>query len=37
MSALIASRMAGNEGTCETGLRQLILAACIFLAEVSFS
>src|SRR6201981_2829359 len=35
VSALIVSRMAGKEGICETGLRQLILAACIFLAEVS--
>jgi AcrR family transcriptional regulator len=35
VSALIASRMAGNEGICEAGLRQLILAASIFLAEVS--
>jgi AcrR family transcriptional regulator len=35
VSALIAVRMAGNEGTCEGGLRQLILAACDFLAEVS--
>jgi|SRR3984957_14438385 len=32
---LIAARMTGNEGTCESGLRQLILAACDFLAEVS--
>jgi AcrR family transcriptional regulator len=32
---LIAARMAGNEGTRESGLRQLILAACDFLAEVS--
>ena len=32
---LIAARMAGNEGTCEAGLRQLILAACDFLAQVS--
>src|SRR5271156_4163903 len=35
VSALIASRMAENDGSCEAGLRQLILAACIFLAEVS--
>ena len=35
VSALIAARMAGNEGTCEAGLRQLILAACDFLAGVS--
>ncbi len=34
-STLIAARMVGQEGTCETGLRQLILAACDFLAEVS--
>ncbi len=34
-STLIAARMAGSEGTCETSLRQLILAACDFLAEVS--
>jgi len=34
-STLIAARMAGNEGTCEASLRQLILAACDFLAEVS--
>ena len=27
--------MAGNEGTCEASLRQLILAACDFLAEVA--
>jgi AcrR family transcriptional regulator len=32
---LIAARTAGNEGTCEAALRQLILAACDFLAEVS--
>lgn len=33
---LITARMAGNEGgTCEAALRQLILAACDFLAEVS--
>ena len=32
---LIAARIAGNEGTCEESLRQLILAACDFLAEVS--
>jgi AcrR family transcriptional regulator len=31
----IAARMAGSEGTCEAGLRQLILGACDFLAEVS--
>jgi AcrR family transcriptional regulator len=35
VSALIAARMPGNEGICEAGLRQLILAACDFLAEVS--
>src|SRR5271167_4117222 len=34
-STLIASRMAGSEGTCEASLRQLILAACDFLAEAS--
>src|SRR5271169_2090700 len=34
-SALIDARMAGSEGTCEASLRQLILAACDFLAEVS--
>jgi AcrR family transcriptional regulator len=33
--ALIAARMAKEEGTCESALRQLILAACDFLAEVS--
>lgn len=32
---LIAARIAGNEETCEASLRQLILAACDFLAEVS--
>jgi AcrR family transcriptional regulator len=32
---LIAARIAGNEGTCEAALRQLILATCDFLAEVS--
>jgi AcrR family transcriptional regulator len=32
---LIAARLAGNEGSCEAGLRQLILAACDFLAQVS--
>ena len=32
---LIAARIAGNVGTCEGALRQLILAACDFLAEVS--
>lgn len=32
---LIAVRMAGNEGSCEAGLRELILAACDFLAQVS--
>jgi AcrR family transcriptional regulator len=35
VKALIAARMAGSEGTCAAGLRQLILAACDFLAEVS--
>jgi len=34
-STLINARMAGSEGTCEASLRQLILAACDFLAEVS--
>jgi AcrR family transcriptional regulator len=34
-TTLIDSRMARNLGTCEEGLRQLILAACDFLAEVS--
>jgi AcrR family transcriptional regulator len=34
-NALIDARMAGSEGTCEASLRQLILAACDFLAEVS--
>ena len=34
-STLIEARMAGCEGTCEASLRQLILAACDFLAEVS--
>jgi AcrR family transcriptional regulator len=33
--ALIVARLTGNEGTCEAGLRQLILAACDFLSEVS--
>jgi hypothetical protein len=32
---MIAKRLEGNEGTCETSLRQLILAACDFLAETS--
>src|SRR3984957_12531940 len=32
---LIDARMAGNVDTCEASLRQLILAACDFLAEVS--
>src|ERR1700760_4042253 len=32
---LLAARMAGSEGACEAGLRQLILAACEFLAHVS--
>jgi AcrR family transcriptional regulator len=35
VSATIVARMAGNKGTCEEGLRQLILAACDFLAGVS--
>ncbi len=34
-STLIAARLEGNEGICEAALRQLILAACDFLAEVS--
>src|SRR5260221_3684445 len=34
-STLIAARMAGNESTCEAGLRQLILAAFDVLAEGS--
>jgi AcrR family transcriptional regulator len=34
-STLIEARMAGSEGTCEASLRQLILAACDFLAEIS--
>src|ERR1700761_3778693 len=34
-STLIEARMAGSKGTCEASLRQLILAACDFLAEVS--
>lgn len=34
-STLIDARMKGSEGTCEASLRQLILAACDFLAEVS--
>jgi len=34
-SAMIEARMAGNTGTCEASLRQLILAACDFLAAVS--
>src|SRR5271155_1955277 len=34
-STLIEVRMAGSEGTCEASLRQLILAACDFLAEVA--
>lgn len=33
--ALVAARMAEGDGTCETALRLLILAACDFLAEVS--
>src|SRR6201995_1014466 len=32
---LINARLAGNVDTCEASLRQLILAACDFLAEVS--
>ncbi len=34
-STLIEARMAGSEGTCEASLRQMILATCDFLAEVS--
>jgi AcrR family transcriptional regulator len=34
-SALIDARMAGNLATCEASLRQLVLAACDFLVEVS--
>src|ERR1700693_5572265 len=34
-TTLIDARMAGNVGTCDASLRQLILAACDFLAEVS--
>ncbi len=34
-STLIVARMEGSERTCETSLRQLILAACDFLGEVS--
>jgi AcrR family transcriptional regulator len=34
-STLIEARMAGSEGTCEASLRQLILAACDFLAEIA--
>jgi AcrR family transcriptional regulator len=34
-SMLIDARMAGNEATCEASLRQLILATCDFLSEVS--
>jgi AcrR family transcriptional regulator len=33
--ALIAARMTQGDGTCETALRLLVLAACDFLAEVS--
>ncbi len=32
---LIEARLAGSKGTCETSLRQLILAACDFLGAVS--
>jgi AcrR family transcriptional regulator len=35
ISALIATRMEQSTGGCEAALRQLILAACDFLAEVS--
>jgi len=34
-TTLIEARMTGTVGTCEAGLRQLILATCDFLAEVS--
>jgi AcrR family transcriptional regulator len=34
-STLIEARMAGSEGTCEASLRQMILATCDFLAEIS--
>jgi AcrR family transcriptional regulator len=34
-TTLIDARVAGNVGGCEASLRQLILAACDFLAEVS--
>ena len=34
-STLIEARLAGNPGACEGSLRQLILAACDFLGEVS--
>jgi AcrR family transcriptional regulator len=34
-TSFIDARMANTVGTCEAGLRQLILAACDFLAEVS--
>ena len=34
-STLLEARMAGSAGTCDTSLRQLILGACDFLAEVS--
>jgi AcrR family transcriptional regulator len=34
-TALIEARTSGNQSTCETALRHLILAACDFLAEVS--
>ena len=34
-STLIATRMGDAAGTCERSLRQLILAACDFLAEVA--
>jgi AcrR family transcriptional regulator len=34
-STIIEAELAGNESTCEGALRQLILSACNFLAEVS--
>ena len=33
--ALVAARMVQGDGTCESALRLLILAACDFLAEIS--
>src|SRR5271156_6809181 len=34
-SMLIETRLAGSKEACEASLRQLILAACDFLAEIS--